>query len=74
MMKSQGIKGPPYNFLHGNTKEISNMRKESLAKPMDSLSHNMLPRILPHVYQWVHIYGKMNERELIIIETELVTG
>ncbi|GMP93749.1 hypothetical protein CsSME_00043456 [Camellia sinensis var. sinensis] len=38
MMGLQGIKGPSYSFLHGSTKQIMNMRKESFATAMD-LSH-----------------------------------
>ncbi|PPS05175.1 hypothetical protein GOBAR_AA15497 [Gossypium barbadense] len=32
MMNSQGIKGPPYRFIHGNNKEATKMRKEALSK------------------------------------------
>ncbi|CAL5382268.1 unnamed protein product [Camellia sinensis] len=77
-MKSQGIKGPSYKFLHGNTKEIFNMRKESISKPMNNLSHNILPRILPHVSQWVNIYGKNflnwygHQAQLVVTEAELI--
>lgn len=57
-MKSQGIKGPSYQFLYGNTKEIIEMRSASMAKSMDDISHNIFPRILPHVHSWTDIYGK----------------
>lgn len=56
-MRSQGIKGPSYMFFHGNTKEISNMRLISMGRPMDHLSHEIFPRILPHVHSWVNLYG-----------------
>ncbi|KAK3039786.1 hypothetical protein RJ639_027099 [Escallonia herrerae] len=56
VVRSQGIKGPSYKFLHGNTKEISNMTRESMASPMDDLSHDIFPRILPHVHSWINIY------------------
>lgn len=52
------MKGPPYRFLHGNTKEIYNMRNEIMSSPME-LSHQMLARIQPHVYSWIKLYGKI---------------
>ncbi|KAK6931374.1 Cytochrome P450 [Dillenia turbinata] len=55
-MGSQGIKGPSYKFLHGNTKEILTMRKESRSRPMD-LSHNIFPRLQAHVHLWNKLYG-----------------
>lgn len=59
-MRSQGIRGPPYRFPHGSTKEITSMRSQSLAKPME-ISHDIFPRIQPHVYSWANLYG---EKEL----------
>ncbi|CAK9142457.1 unnamed protein product [Ilex paraguariensis] len=78
MMRSQGIKGPSYKFLHGNTKEITNMRRQSMGRPMDHLSHNLFPRILPDVHSWVNLYG-MNflnwygpQAELVVTDAELI--
>ena len=57
-MASQGIKGPSYRFLHGNTKEIMNMKKKSMSTPMDLLRHDhVYPRVLPQIYSWTNIYG-----------------
>ncbi|XP_059648720.1 cytochrome P450 CYP749A22-like [Cornus florida] len=78
IMRSQGIRGPSYKFLHGNTKEIFNMRRESMSRPLCDLSHNIYPRILPHVQSWVNIYGKnfLNwygpQAQLVVTEAELV--
>ncbi|CAN0929423.1 Cytochrome P450 CYP749A22 [Linum grandiflorum] len=76
-MNSQGIKGPPYSFLHGNTREINHMRSEAVSSPME-ISHQMLPRIMPHVHLWTKIYG-MNflnwygtRPQLVITDPELV--
>ncbi|KAG5603607.1 hypothetical protein H5410_025099 [Solanum commersonii] len=56
-MKSQGIQGPPYKFLHGNFKEIEEMKKEySINDAMDHLSHDIFPRILPHIFSWKKLY------------------
>nr|XP_017233252.1 PREDICTED: cytochrome P450 CYP749A22-like [Daucus carota subsp. sativus] len=34
-LRQQGIKGNSYKFLHGNTKDILSMRRQSMAIPMD---------------------------------------
>lgn len=60
IMSSQGIQGPPYKFIYGNTKEITAMRKLSMGNPMD-ISHDIFPRIQPHVYSWTKIYGNIVE-------------
>ncbi|KAK4381504.1 cytochrome [Sesamum angolense] len=66
-MSSQGIRGPPYRFPHGNTKEISYMRTQSMQKPM-AISHDIFPRIQPHVYAWTKAY----ECQLFVTEPELI--
>ncbi|CAL1360115.1 unnamed protein product [Linum trigynum] len=77
-MRSQGIKGPPYRSLHGNTREINHMRSEAVGTPMELLSHDLLPRLMPHVYSWTKIYG-MNflnwygtKPQLVVTDPELV--
>lgn len=60
LMRSQGIKGPPYKFLFGNNKEIFNMKMKSMSAPME-LSHDIFPRISPHFHAWITLYGnKLN--------------
>ncbi|KAL9166354.1 hypothetical protein ABFS82_05G024400 [Erythranthe guttata] len=77
-MRCQGIEGPPYKFLHGNTKEIIDMRKETMGKSMHDISHNIFPRILPHVHSWAILYGEnfLNwygpQAQLVVTEAELV--
>ncbi|KAL5828588.1 hypothetical protein ACOSQ3_018056 [Xanthoceras sorbifolium] len=77
MMGSQGIRGPPYKFFHGNTKEIMNMKKEVISSPME-LSHHILPRIHPFIYSWVKLYGKNfinwygHQAQLVVTEPELI--
>ncbi|KAL4184709.1 hypothetical protein AMTRI_Chr10g2480 [Amborella trichopoda] len=56
LMEKQGIRGPPYKFLHGNNKEVLQMAMESAMKPMD-FTHDILPRVQPHIYAWSKIYG-----------------
>ncbi|XP_073021496.1 cytochrome P450 CYP749A22-like [Primulina eburnea] len=55
-LESQGIKGPSYKFIYGNTKEIIQMKKQTSSTPMD-LSHDVFPRLQPHLYCWSKIYG-----------------
>ncbi|XP_009346501.2 cytochrome P450 CYP749A22 [Pyrus x bretschneideri] len=57
MMKAQGIKGPPYRLIHGNTKEISDMKKEVMRRPKN-LSHDIVSGVVPHIHSWSQIYGK----------------
>ncbi|CAN1795307.1 Cytochrome P450 CYP749A22 [Linum perenne] len=76
-MRSQGIKGPPYRFFHGNTTEIFQMRSQSTETPME-LSHHIFPRLLPHVYSWTKLYGKNylqwygSRAQLVVTEPELI--
>ncbi|KAE8659019.1 CYP749A22 protein [Hibiscus syriacus] len=77
MMNSQGIRGPPYRFIHGNNKQITRMKMEASTKPM-VLTHDIFPRLQPHIYTWLNTYGKNYlywngaEAELVISEPELV--
>nr|XP_016460535.1 PREDICTED: cytochrome P450 CYP749A22-like isoform X1 [Nicotiana tabacum] len=78
LMRSQGIQGPTYKFLHGNTKEIVEMRKDSITKSMNHLSHDIFPRILPHVFSWKNVYGANFlycyglQPELVVTEPQLL--
>ncbi|KAK9934910.1 hypothetical protein M0R45_022036 [Rubus argutus] len=76
-MNLQGVKGPPYRLIHGNTKEISNMIKEAMSRPK-SLSHDILTQIYPHIHSWSKKYeGKTylqwygSQAQLIVMDTEL---
>ncbi|KAI3452928.1 hypothetical protein Pfo_009591 [Paulownia fortunei] len=76
-MESQGIRGPSYRFIRGNTDEISRMKENSMRGNMD-LSHDIFSRTLPHFYSWINIYGKVfyfwngDRAELVVTEPELV--
>ncbi|KAJ4823836.1 hypothetical protein Tsubulata_017989 [Turnera subulata] len=78
MMRKQGIKGPSYRLIHGNTKEIISMRKQSRTNPMELSHHHILPRIQPQIYSWTKIYG-MNflswygtRAQLVVTDIELI--
>ncbi|KAI8539356.1 hypothetical protein RHMOL_Rhmol09G0176200 [Rhododendron molle] len=77
VMNSQGIRGPSYRLIHGNIKEILNMKTATMSKPM-GLSHNIFPRLDPHLQSWLNIYGKNllmwhgPQAHLVITELEYV--
>ncbi|KAF8040367.1 hypothetical protein BT93_B2561 [Corymbia citriodora subsp. variegata] len=77
-MARQGIRGPPYQFLHGSTKETMKMRREARSTPMDDLSHDILPKVQPHIDSWINTYGRNYlswygaEAQLVITEPELI--
>ncbi|XVF16640.1 hypothetical protein REPUB_Repub10bG0049800 [Reevesia pubescens] len=58
MMNLQGIKGPPYKFIHGNNKETIKMRHEALSKPIATLSHDIFPKVHPQTFSRINLYGK----------------
>ncbi|XP_021824412.1 cytochrome P450 CYP749A22-like [Prunus avium] len=76
LMALQGIKGPVYRLVHGNTKEIFNMQNEAMGKPK-GLSHDIFSRVQPHFHSWTKLYGKNFLQwyglrpQLIITEPEL---
>ncbi|KAK8259205.1 hypothetical protein V6Z12_D13G040600 [Gossypium hirsutum] len=77
IMNSQGIRGSPYEFIHGNNKEAAQMLMEAPTKPM-TLTHDIFPRVMPHVYSWINKYGKTYlswngiRGQLLITDPELV--
>ncbi|XP_048322024.2 cytochrome P450 CYP72A219 [Ziziphus jujuba] len=55
-LRQQGLSGNSYRFLFGDVKESSMMTKEAKSKPMN-LSHDITPRVLPHLHQTVSSFG-----------------
>ncbi|KAB2621134.1 cytochrome P450 CYP749A22-like [Pyrus ussuriensis x Pyrus communis] len=76
LVAMQGIKGPSYRFVHGNTKEISSMQEEAMSRPK-SLSHDIFSRVQPHIHLWTKTYGANflqwygSQAQLVITEPEL---
>ncbi|KAB2092393.1 hypothetical protein ES319_A02G027600v1 [Gossypium barbadense] len=66
MLNSQGIKGPPYRFIHGNNKEVTKMKQKALSKSV-GLTDDLFPKVEPHFYTWTNRYV-----ELVISEPELI--
>eukprot|EP01018_Ginkgo_biloba_P017169 Gb_14875 [translate_table: standard] len=56
--ESQSIGGPAYKLLHGNTKESIKMVNQVTSTPMN-LSHDIVPRVLPHIHAWTKAYGRV---------------
>ncbi|EOY01608.1 Cytochrome P450 [Theobroma cacao] len=77
ILRSQGIKGPPYEFIHGNNKAVVEIGREASSKPM-ALTHDIFPRVLPHTYSWINAYGKIHlswngvQALLVITEPDLI--
>ncbi|KAJ9547107.1 hypothetical protein OSB04_019650 [Centaurea solstitialis] len=77
VFNSQGVKGPSYKFIHGNTKEIATI-KDQARTPFTDVSHDIYPRIQPHFVTWFQVYGKnfVNwygpQPELVITEPEMI--
>ncbi|KAL2546267.1 Cytochrome [Forsythia ovata] len=78
VLRLQGLKGPAYKFIHGNTKEIIEMKKQAMSNPMDLSSHDIFPRIQPHFYTWMKLYGQNflmwdgARPQIVVTEPELV--
>ncbi|ONI31095.1 hypothetical protein PRUPE_1G292100 [Prunus persica] len=75
-MDLQGVKGPFYRLIHGNTKEIMSLKKEAMSRPR-SLSHDIFPAVQPHTHKWSKIFGTNflqwhgTQPQLVIAEPEL---
>ncbi|XP_004295658.1 PREDICTED: secologanin synthase-like [Fragaria vesca subsp. vesca] len=75
-MGLQGIKGPSYRLVHGNAKEILNMKKEAMSRSK-GLSHDIFPALQPQYHSWFKTYGKIflqwvgTEAQLVVMEPEL---
>ncbi|XP_048427924.1 cytochrome P450 CYP749A22-like [Pyrus x bretschneideri] len=75
-MAAQGVHGPSYQFIHGNTKEILSMKRETMSKPR-SLTHDVFSAVQPHIHAWSKIFGKNFlqwygvQPQMIIAEPEL---
>ncbi|KAK7291178.1 hypothetical protein RIF29_06116 [Crotalaria pallida] len=53
----QGIRGPSYRPIKGNTSEIRRLYAEVQSKPM-ALCHDILERLCPFYPRWSRMYGK----------------
>ncbi|KAK0577343.1 hypothetical protein LWI29_031625 [Acer saccharum] len=56
--KKQGISGPGYRPITGNSAEIRSMYAEAQSKPIFPVDHDILHRASPFYYRWSRMYGK----------------
>lgn len=54
--KKQGINGPAYRLIVGNTLQIRHMFLKSFSKSIP-LNHNILHRVVPFYHQWSNVFG-----------------
>ncbi|XP_019154551.1 PREDICTED: cytokinin hydroxylase-like [Ipomoea nil] len=77
-MEKQGVFGPNPRFLLGNILDMAAMVSKSTSDHMDSIHHDVVPRLLPHYVAWSKIYGKRFiywngiEPRMCLTETELI--
>lgn len=57
IMEKQGVRGPKPRFLVGNILDMASLVGKSTAADMDSIHHDLVPRLLPHFVVWSKIYG-----------------
>ncbi|KAL4649901.1 hypothetical protein ACB092_01G047700 [Castanea dentata] len=55
--RKQGIRGPGYRLIFGNTAEIRRMYAEAQSKSI-SLDHDITHRVVPYYHEWSALYGK----------------
>ncbi|KAD2393361.1 hypothetical protein E3N88_40338 [Mikania micrantha] len=57
LLRDQGLKGTPYRFMYGDLKEMGQMLKESMSKPMN-LNHDIVPRVMPFFHKFITTFGR----------------
>lgn len=58
-MEKQGVRGPKPRFLVGNILDMASFCAHSTSKDMDSITHDIVARLLPHFVAWSKLYGKL---------------
>lgn len=56
--RNQGIKGSSYQVLAGSVPEYRELMRKAHAEPMKEISHDIVPRVMPHYHQWSQIHGE----------------
>ncbi|XP_011036766.1 PREDICTED: cytochrome P450 734A1-like [Populus euphratica] len=56
--KKQGINGPKYRFIFGNSAEIRRLFAAAAESKSTCISHDVLHRVAPLYYEWSRKYGK----------------
>ncbi|KAL9230104.1 hypothetical protein vseg_005494 [Gypsophila vaccaria] len=58
-MEKQGVKGPIPRPFVGNLLDMSSLITSSTSSDMPTISHDIVPRLLPHHLLWTQKYGKI---------------
>lgn len=56
--RKQGINGSPYHILAGSVPEYKELMRKAHAEPMKEISHDIVPRVMPHYNKWSQTYGE----------------
>lgn len=56
--KEQGVSGPGYRLITGNSAEIRRLFIEAQSKPISPVDHDILHRTAPLYHNWSRMYGK----------------
>ncbi|KAF8765479.1 hypothetical protein HU200_008626 [Digitaria exilis] len=56
---AQGVRGPAYRFLVGNTRETGAMQSAARREVLDRSCHDITTRVRPHERVWTSLYGKV---------------
>ncbi|RZS21854.1 hypothetical protein BHM03_00054548 [Ensete ventricosum] len=67
--RKQGVRGPAYRFWSGSLEEIRSIRKAAGELILDTHSHDITTRVLPHFAKWIAEYAQplicISEQEMI---------
>ncbi|XP_010061877.2 cytokinin hydroxylase-like isoform X1 [Eucalyptus grandis] len=78
IMERQGVRGPRPRLLIGNILDMASLVAKATSDDMDSIRHDVVPRLLPHYVLWSQQYGKRfiywngTEPRMCLTETELI--
>ncbi|XP_008776863.2 cytochrome P450 72A15-like isoform X1 [Phoenix dactylifera] len=76
-LRARGLRGTRYRFLHGDITDSARLSKDARSKPIP-LSHQIIPRVLPHLHQALKQYGKMSftwagpEPKVSIVDPDMI--
>ncbi|PIN05054.1 Cytochrome P450 CYP4/CYP19/CYP26 subfamily [Handroanthus impetiginosus] len=56
LLRKQGMKGSPYRFLFGDSKDTSRMYDEAYSKPI-GINDDITPRVMPNILHTLEKYG-----------------
>ena len=57
VFEEQKVPCLPSHSLYGNLPQFSQLNRDARAHPMPTISHDIGPRIMPHLYEWSKTYG-----------------